>query len=161
MINTVTTKALHWRFFRAVRQKDNEIQALQIIMQVTKKDLKHKWNMITSEALCLTLIRVVRQLLSPSRVSFHLNVPTDFSILTYDYIKHIPLQKWRLALELSKLYSSLGEAMSLQTLQHCAFHVYLSALECIPALIRSWCNNNMDRKSSAIIERYFCCVVSF
>eukprot|EP00794_Sanderia_malayensis_P000162 gene162-774_t len=53
-----------------------------------------------------------------------------------------------------------GGNLSFHTLRQCAFRVYLSALECIPAVIRSWCNNNMDRKSSSIIERFTCSYVS-
>eukprot|EP00795_Rhopilema_esculentum_P017589 gene17589-9227_t len=47
-----------------------------------------------------------------------------------------------------------GGELTLHNLRQCAFHVYLSALECIPAVIRSWCNNNLDKKSAIILERF-------
>ena len=43
--------------------------------------------------------------------------------------------------------------LSLNDIRHLAFHLYLIALECIPAVIRSWCNNNLDKKSSIITEK--------
>lgn len=44
--------------------------------------------------------------------------------------------------------------LSLNDIRHLAFHLYLIALECIPAVIRSWCNNNLDKKSSIITEKF-------
>ena len=48
----------------------------------------------------------------------------------------------------------LDDELSLEDIRRCVFQVYFSSLECIPAMIRSWWNNNMASKDASILEKW-------
>ncbi|XP_057307534.1 E3 ubiquitin-protein ligase listerin-like [Hydractinia symbiolongicarpus] len=45
-------------------------------------------------------------------------------------------------------------------IQRVAFHLLTSAMECIPALIRLWFNNNTNRKDAALVDRFVSAYIS-